>query len=54
MSLACSNLFEEMSKGGQLRNLCREKDDMKIGTEETEVVCKHMQWLLPSFPMAQG
>jgi hypothetical protein len=42
MSLACSNLSEEMSKGDHLRDLCREKDDMKIGNEERGIVLKHI------------
>jgi hypothetical protein len=54
MSLACSNLFKDMSKGGQLRDVYREKDDMKIGTEERGRVCKHMEWLLSSLPKTQG
>jgi len=36
MSLACSNLFGEMSKRGNLRDLGREKNDMKIDVEERE------------------
>jgi hypothetical protein len=27
--------IRECAKGGQLRDVCREKNDMKIGTEDT-------------------
>jgi len=47
MSLACSNLFGEMSKRGHLKDLCREKHYMKIGTEE-RIECKQVEWPLPS------
>jgi hypothetical protein len=55
MSLACSNLFGEMSKRGHSRDLCRQKNGMKIGAEEreTEIVHKHVEWPLPSLRMAQ-
>jgi len=54
MSLACTNLFGEMPKRGHLRELCREKNDMKTGTEEIGIVCKHVEWPLPSLQVAQG
>jgi hypothetical protein len=41
-SLACSNLFGEMSKRGNLKDLCREEHYMKIGTEE-RTECKHVE-----------
>jgi hypothetical protein len=55
MSIAFPISFSKLSGKGHLRDLYRGEDDIKIGFEETVIVCKQAEWPLPSpLPMAEG
>jgi len=54
MSLACSNLFGKNVEKRPLKGFMYREKCMKIGTEERGIVCKHVEWPLPSLPVAQG